>query len=386
MESASSTGRAARPESSATGAPAGQTAHPETTPGATQGLADPGLERGRRRRAALTAAAGAALAVLLAIGAILWWYESHFVGTDDAFIDARVVQVSPRVPGQVIAVPVTDNQRVSRGQVLARIDPAPYRVALQQTLAAERQAATGLAQARANIAVAGASLQQAVAGLVSARAQSFNATQDLKRYLSLRARNPKAVSHSQIDQVMAQARSAAAEQRAAKQRVVGARAQIRAAQAALAGAAARVATARAQVSAARLNLGYTTLTAPTAGHIAQRSVAVGNYVAPGQSLMALVPLRLWVTANFKETELPDIRPGERVRIHIDACPQADARGHIESIQRGSGEAFDLLPPQNATGNYIKIVQRVPVRIVFDSIPRGCVLGPGMSVEPKIRIN
>jgi membrane fusion protein (multidrug efflux system) len=127
------------------------------------------------------------------------------------------------------------------------------------------------------------------------------------------------------------------------------------------------------------------VTAPVDGHIVNRTVAVGTYVTPGQQMMAIVPLHLWVRANFKETMIAALRPGQRVSIHIDACPQADARGHVVSIQRGSGEAFALLPPENATGNYIKVVQRVPVRIALDSAPTGCVLGPGMSVEPTVRI-
>ena len=107
-------------------------------------------------------------------------------------------------------------------------------------------------------------------------------------------------------------------------------------------------------------------------------------MAPGDQMLAVVPLHLWVTANFKETDIYEIKPGAPVTVHIDACPKADARGHVESIQRGAGQAFMLLPPENTTGNYIKIVQRVPVRIALDSIPAGCVLGPGMSVEPKVR--
>ena len=114
-------------------------------------------------------------------------------------------------------------------------------------------------------------------------------------------------------------------------------------------------------------------------------MAVGTYVTPGQQMMAIVPLHLWVRANFKESMIARLRPGQRVSIHIDACPRADASGHVVSIQRGSGEAFALLPPENATGNYIKVVQRVPVRIALDSVPAGCVLGPGMSVEPAVRV-
>ncbi len=348
--------------------------------------ATPPRESRPHSRTLLAIAAIVMVVAIVILGIVAWWYESHIVSTDDAFIATRIMAVSPRVAGQVIAVPVTDNQAVTAGEVLVRIDPTPYRVALQQTLAAERLARTGLAEARANIAVARAALQQALAAYASTRAQAANAVADLHRYRFLRQRNPKAVARTQMDQIATAARSAAAESRAARQRVVGASAQIAAARAARAGAAARVASARAEVKAARLNLDYTTVTATRAGHVTQKSVAVGNYVTPGQELMAIVPQRLWVTANFKETDLYLIHPGQRVSISIDACPNIKARGHITSIQRGSGEAFDLLPPQNATGNYVKIVQRVPVRIDFDALPRSCVLGPGMSVEPEIRLN
>ena len=372
-------GRDARPEDYASpAAPAAQAG--EGTPAAAVS------ERRKRRRKLLTTVAAVLFIVIVIVGIAVWWYESHFVSTDDAFIATRVVAIAPRVAGQVIEVPVTDNQSVTAGEVLAKLDPTPYRVALEQARAAEQLAKTGLAQARANIVVAQAALQQARATYASALAQAANAHADLKRYRFLRQRNAKAVSRTQMDQVSTAARSASAQARAALQHVSGAKAQITAARAALAGAVARVASARAGVKSARLNLDYTTVTAAQAGHVTKKSVAVGNYVAPGQELMALVPKKLWVTANFKETELNVIHPGEHVSINIDACPGAEVHGHVASIQRGSGEAFDLLPPQNATGNYVKIVQRVPVRIDFDALPHGCVLGPGMSVEPKIRIN
>ncbi len=378
----SATGRDARPPDLS---PNGPPAASATQPSGSIPPGTPAPERRQRSRTVFTVAAALLLVAIVVVAIWAWWYESHFVSTDDAFVATRIVTVSPRVSGQVIAVPVTDNQRVGIGEVLVRLDPTPYRVALQQALAAEQLAETGLGQAHANVAVANAALLQARAAYTSAQAQAANARADLRRYRFLRQRNAKAVARTQMDRVVTAARSVGAEARAARQRVVGAEAQIAAARAALAGAAARVASARAAVKAARLNLSYTIVRAAQAGHVTQKSVAVGNYISPGQELMALVPTNLWVTANFKETDLDVIHPGQRATISIDACPNADVHGHVQSIQRGSGEAFDLLPPQNATGNYVKVVQRVPVRIVFDAIPRGCVLGPGMSVEPKIRI-
>ena len=340
----------------------------------------------QHRRTALMIAGIVVIAAVVIVGILVWWYGSHWLSTDDAFIDTRVVAVAPRVAGQVVAVPVTDNERIAVGQVVAQIDPTPYRVALQQSLAAKGLAKTGLAQARANIVVAQAAVLQARAAYVGAAAEAENARANLKRYRVLHRRNAKAVARTQMDRVLTSARSASAEALAALQRVKGAKAQLVAARAALDGAVARLASASAEVKSARLALSYTTVEAAQAGHVTQKSVAVGNYVAPGQELMAIVPRQLWITANFKETDLDLIHPGQRVSINIDACPNARAHGLVASIQRGSGEAFDLLPPQNATGNYVKIVQRVPVRIDFDALPRDCVLGPGMSVEPDIRLN
>ena len=325
------------------------------------------------------------LATLVVLVALWWWHESGIETTTDAFLEAHIVDVSPQVAGEVTRVLVDDNQLVHAGEPLVEINPAQFRLALAQAMAAQQQAQTALGQANANVAVAQAGLAQANADLASARATAVRAQQDLKRYQSLRAVNPRAVARSSVDEAVATARSAAAQQRAAAQRVQSAQAQIDSAKAAVTGAQARIATARAGVEQARLNLGYTTVVAKVAGHVANRSVTIGTYVSPGQQLMAIVPLHLWVRANFKENMIAKLRPGQSASIHIDACPRADARGHVVSIQRGAGEAFALLPPENATGNYIKVVQRVPVRIALDSVPAGCVLGPGMSVEPTVQV-
>jgi membrane fusion protein (multidrug efflux system) len=351
------------------------------------GEAKPDRKEGRpwfRRRGVIIGGA-VALVLVVVLGALWWWHEAGIETTDDAFLEAHIVDASPQVAGQVMRVLVEDNQLVHAGEALAEIDPAQYRLALTQALASQEQAQTALGQATSGVAVARAGLAQANADAASATATSIRAQQDLKRYQTLRALNPKAFARSSLDEAVANARSAVAEQRAAQQRVQSARAQIDSAQAAVAGARARIATAQASVGQANLNLGYTTVTALVDGHIANRTVAVGTYVTPGQQMMAIVPLYLWVSANFKENMIARLKLGQSVSIHIDACPQANARGHVLSIQRGSGEAFALLPPENATGNYIKVVQRVPVRIALDTVPTGCVLGPGMSVEPTVKV-
>jgi membrane fusion protein, multidrug efflux system len=353
--------------------------------GASQ--AQPDRKGGRpwfRRRGVIIGGA-VALVVLVVLGALWWWHEAGIATTDDAFLEAHIVDVSPQIAGQVTQVLVEDNQLVHAGQPLVQIDPAQNRLALQQALAGQQQAQTALGQATSSVAVAEASLAQANADVASATATAVHAQQDLKRYQNLRAVNPRAFARSSLDEAVANARTAVAEQRAARQRVQSARAQIDSARAAVAGARARIATAQASVGQARLNLGYATVTALVDGHVANRTVAVGTYVTPGQQMMAIVPLYLWVRANFKENLIAELRPGQSVTIHIDACPQADARGHVVSIQRGAGQAFALLPPENATGNYIKVVQRVPVRIALDTVPVGCVIGPGMSVEPTVKV-
>ena len=344
----------------------------------------PGREPWFRRRGVVIG--GAVLLVLIvAVVGLWWWHESGIETTDDAYLEAHIVDVSPQVAGEVTRVLVEDNQLVHAGEPLVEIDPSQFRLALAQAVAAQQQAQTALGQAKANVAVAQAGLAQANADLASAGATAVRALQDLRRYQSLRALNPQALARSSVDQAVANARSATAEERAARQRVQSARAQIDSAKAAVTGAQARIATARAGFEQARLNLGYTTVTATVDGHVADRTVAIGTYVSPGQQMMAIVPLHLWVRANFKENMIAKLKPGQSVSIHIDACPQANARGHVLSIQRGAGEAFALLPPENATGNYIKVVQRVPVRIALDSVPAGCVLGPGMSVEPTVKV-
>ena len=337
------------------------------------------------RRPSVVIGGAVLLALIVVVVGLWWWYESGIETTDDAFLEAHIVDVSPQISGQVTRVLVEDNQLVHVGEPLVEIDPAQFRLALAQAVAEQQQAHTALGQANANVAVAQAGLAQANADLASARATAVRAQQDLRRYESLRAVNPQAVARTSVDEAVANARSAAAEQRAARQRVQSAQAQIASAKAAVTGAQARIATAEAGVEQAKLNLGYTTVSATVDGHVANRTVAIGTYVSPGEQMMAIVPLHLWVRANFKENMIAQLRPGQRVSIHIDACPRVNARGHVVSIQRGAGEAFALLPPENATGNYIKVVQRVPVRIALDSVPAGCVLGPGMSVEPTVKV-
>lgn len=293
----------------------------------------------------------------IVIGGIIWWLNARqYEDTDDAFIDTHIVQISSQVAGQILAIHVNDNQAVTKGDPLVDLDPAPERDQLAQVEAQRIQAQSQIAQAQANER--------------AAQAQLINASRDLARYNTLRRTTPLAVAQQQVDQAQAAQRNALAQRDSANAQITAAKDQIK--------------VFDAQIATAKLNLGYTHIVAPISGHIAQRNVAIGNYVTPGQELMALVPLQVWVTANFKETQLHAIRPGQPVTVTVDSCDRT-VDAHIDSIQRGAGQAFGILPPENATGNFVKVVQRVPVKIVLDRIPRGCILGPGMSVEPSVKV-
>jgi membrane fusion protein (multidrug efflux system) len=295
--------------------------------------------------------------LLLIAGGIIWWLIARqYEDTDDAFVDTHIVHVSPQIAGQIIAIHVNDNQPVRAGQPLVDIDARTQEAQLDQTLAQRLQATTQIEQAQAQ--------------LRAALAQVTNTSRDLARYRTLQATTPQAVAQQQVDQAEATARNAVAQRDQADAQIAGAEAQIK--------------VLDAQIATARLNLGYAHVVAPVDGHIAQRSVAPGNYVSPGQELMAIVPNRLWVTANFKETQLRLMRRGQHVSVTVDSCDK-NIDGHVDSIQRGAGQAFGILPPENATGNFVKVVQRVPVKIVLDHVPPGCILGPGMSVEPSVTV-
>jgi membrane fusion protein (multidrug efflux system) len=299
----------------------------------------------------------AAAVVVLVIAGVIWWLIARqYEDTDDAFIDAHIVHIAPQTAGQVISIAVNDNQFVHRGQLLAEIDSADARARLSQIDAQRAQAQTQILQAEATE--------------TGAAAQADAASRDLARYHVLLRTAPSAVAQQQVDQAVAAARSAIAQRDAARAQIAGARAQLK--------------VLAAQRAETELSLGYTRVLAPVDGHIAQRTVALGNYVSPGQEMMTIVPLNLWVTANFKETQLALMRIGQRVEIEVDACDHT-LHGRIQSIQRGAGQAFGVLPPENATGNFVKVVQRVPVKIVLDSIPKDCLLGPGMSVEPTVKV-
>lgn len=326
----------------------------------------------------------AVLAAGLATGVYYLEFIAPYESTDDAFIAAHVTPVAPQVAGRVAQLFVKDNQEVKPGELLLQIDPRDYQAKLDQEQANFTAAESRLQQAKAQFAADQARVGQEKANVVAAEAQAKQAESDYKRYQSV---GDQGVSASQLDLAGTQARSAAAEVDAARNKELAAEAQASLDQASIQTAAAEVQRSAAAVRQAQLDLSYTQVKAPEAGYVTHRTVEAGAYVQTGQALLALVPKHVWVVANFKETQLTHMHPGQPVRLEVDAYPQLKLKGRVDSIQRGSGASFSLLPPENASGNYVKVVQRVPVKIVLDSISNpNVVLGPGMSVEPEVRVN
>lgn len=373
--------------------------------------------------------------LVLAIGAGGYYlYSRQYEDTDDAQVDADISNVSPRVAGTLIAVYVEDNQRVKAGQLLAKIDPADYQVALAQARAqlAQAEAAvraenpsvsitetsnqTALSSAQADVASASSGrlaaareVKQLTAALAQAKANALTANQNKARDQKLFAAG--SISQAQFDTVSnaadaanAQVDSVSASLAAAKARVAQAVSRITAARASLndvqrnaplqvdvrkASVNARQAAlelAKARLQQAKLNLAYTKIVAPVSGIVGRKAMSVGDHVAPGQDIAAIVQVdREWVTANFRETQLRHMHPGQPATVHVDATDR-DFRGSVESVGAATGSRFSLFPPENASGNFVKIVQRIPVRIRFAPHQPGLDrLRPGMSVEPEVKV-
>lgn len=337
-----------------------QQAGPRGQPPAAR-AAEGGAAPPARRRKVVLSVLGVALLALIAGGIRkLIWSQSH-VSTDNAQVDGHILPVLPKVGGFVQAVRVEENHAVRAGDTLVVLDDRDFRVRLQQ---ADADLAMALANAGSRQRVG-----QADAAVRQAEANANKAHADLERLAPLAAQG--IVSSQQLDAAQAAVRSADA--------------ALAAAQAALRGADARVAAARAARDQAALQLSYTRILAPTSGVVSKKNVEVGELVQPGQPLMSVVPLDdVWVTANLKETETADVRPGDPVDVTVDAYAGRHFAGHVESLSPATGARFSLLPPDNATGNFTKVVQRIPVRIRLDrpndtSHP----LRPGMSVVATI---
>jgi membrane fusion protein (multidrug efflux system) len=378
---------------------------------------------------------GIAVAALLAAGGGLYYVHSlSFEDTDDAQVDGDISAVSPKVSGQLKAVHVVENQRVEAGDLIAEIESADFEVAVAQAKATVAQATAQLhaeepsiaitetsngtllatsssdvGSSQADLAGSEATLKQTEAQLAEAHANETLANTELERSKKLVASG--SISSAELDQRVATADAARAATAAAEQARQAANERIHQARSHLVASASRaveaqkngprqVATreanvgirqanlelAEAQLRQAELNLSYTKIFAPVSGVIGKKSLNVGDRVQPGQELLAITQTdRLWVTANFRETQLKHIHPGEPVSLRIDAL-DADFHGAVESIGGATGSRYSLLPPENATGNYVKVVQRIPVRISLDPGQPGLdALRPGLSVEPKVKV-
>jgi membrane fusion protein, multidrug efflux system len=332
------------------------------------------------------------VAVVLIVGGTLFWlHKRQYATTDDAFVDAHIVRIAAEVQGKLTRVADIDNRHVNAGALLATIEPYASAATLDQAKAQAVQADAGIQQARAQVVSAQAQQRQAEAQARDPEAQAAKAAADLRRYLALQKLDSAAVSGTQIDQAREAAKSSAAQAAAARRAVDNAAAQVAVAEKQVRANQAQREAAEAQIRSAQVTVGHLDIRAPVSGQVVNRSVNLGSYVSPGTQLMAIVPDTMWVTANFKETQLTHMAIGQRVAIQVDAFPDVAFDGHVDSIQRGAGQAFALLPPQNATGNYVKVVQRVPVRILFDRPrrdspdPHAYPIGPGMSVVPTVKV-
>lgn len=361
---------------------------PNTSPDQTRDVKDQSVEtpslRDRLREHWLLATVGAIVLLAALIGGLLYWLQvRHYESTDDAFVAARSFSVASKVGGYVSDIPVTDNQHVDAGNLLARIDERDYRIAIDQANAQVAVAKANIANVEAQIVSQEEQIKQAQAQFEQAQAQLQFSQEEFARAQDLVEKGAGTVQRQQQTRSDLQAQQANNER--AKTAVTAAQVGIKTLQAQLEGARAQLDQSQAQLDQAKLNLQYTSVVAAQSGRVVKLSGAKGTFVTAGQSLMMFVPDEVWIVANYRETQLNDMRPGQPVEIRIDAYPGRKLTGHVESVQPGSGTAFSLLPAENATGNYVKVVQRVPVKIVVDSWPADLPVGPGMSVVPWTRV-
>jgi membrane fusion protein, multidrug efflux system len=356
---------------------------PEGAPGA-----DEASRQQRRPRILLI---GLFIIALLVVGGVYyWWSTRNIESTDDAYTDGRAVTIAPQISGIVISLDVTDNQLVKLGQPLIHIDPRQYTIDRAQ---AEGALATANGQyggqqlgaeiARKNFP---AQLEQAQAQLESAKASLTKAQADYDRQRSLQKQS---TTQQEIDSATAALKQAQAQVMLTQAQVMQnspVPQRIGETDAQVGQFKGQVEQAQARLDQANLNLSWTVVQAPQDGWITKRNVEKGNYVVAGQQIFSIVTPEVWVTANFKESQLTDMRPGQPVKIKIDAYPSLDVRGHVDSIQLGSGSKFTAFPPENATGNFVKVVQRVPVKIAIDSgLDPAIPLPLGISVVPTVTI-
>ena len=348
-------------------------------------------QEARKNRRPLIIAIGIVIVLLLIAGGLYYWITTrHLESTDDAYTDGRAITIAPQVSGVVISLEVNDNQFVKKDQPLIRIDPRQFindrdqaEGALATAKAQYEGQQLGAAIARKNFP---AQFEQAKAQLANAKANLIKAQADYERQRGL----PKpATSQQEVDAATAALRQGEAQVALAEAQVTEnspVTERIGETDAQVGQLKGQVEQAQARLDQANLNLSWAEVKAPQDGWITKRNVEVGNYITSGQQILSIVAPEVWITANFKESQLADMRKGQPVRISIDAYPKLDLRGHVDSIQLGSGSKFTAFPPENATGNFVKVVQRVPVKIVIDSgLNPDIPLPLGISAEPTVTV-
>jgi membrane fusion protein (multidrug efflux system) len=369
-------------------------------------------------RRKLRISAGIVMGLAAIVTLMIYIHGLSYESSNDAFINSNIVPISARVSSNVSRVHVSDNQYVKAGDLLVELDPGDFRAQLDSVQAVLEAAkavnrsdiinidlttissTSDLDSARAEFDYASASLAEAESDLKASKARHQQDEADLKRYREIR----DSITVQQLDHAIAAEKVSAADVESAQRKVTARQAMVRQAEFALKTAesapqrieqtrssadvsSADIHKAKAAVEQARLNLSYTKIYAPCNGYVTKKNIEPGAYVQEGQALMAIVSPEVWVTANFKETQLTHMKPGQPATISVDAYPGVKFTGHVKSIQHGTGSRFSLLPPENATGNYVKVVQRVPVKIVFDDYEQtqGYLLAPGMSAVPEVNI-
>ena len=326
--------------------------------------------------------------IAIVVALIYWLMHRGLVSTDDAYTEGRAIAIAAKVSGYVTELSVDDNTMVKAGDLLMKIDPRDYITARDQARANLELAQAQLISAEVDLEIARvrapASLEQAQAQLAQAEANKQQAEQEYRRQ---RAVDQRATTQTNVDQATAQMKSATAAVMNAKAQVDVAslvQQNIQSAEATVQQRQAQVDQGKANLEQAEINLAYTELRAPQDGRITKRNVEKGTYLQPGQQILYVVTPEIWVTANFKENQLTHIRPGQPVTIDVDSFPDMELHGHIDSIQEGSGARFSAFPAENATGNFVKIVRRVPVKIIIESgLGDRRSLPLGISVEPTV---
>ncbi|PWU11327.1 MAG: hypothetical protein C5B47_01015 [Verrucomicrobia bacterium] len=328
----------------------------------------------------------ATLILMGIIGTGVYFSGRNTETTDDAFIATHIVQIAPRIAGQILRVWVNDNQFVKKGDLLVELDPRDNQALYAQAAAYLASSEAKLLQSRFSLLSSQRNLDQCSADVTQAQANVENSDADFIRNEDLRNRGVISQRDYDASKALKLGNHAILEGR--QKKVLGARSDVQMAEASVKSAQATVEEARALLESARLRVLYTKIYASQDGYITHKNAEPGNYISSGTQLMALVSDKVWVVANFKETQLRRIRKGQDVDIHVDAYPNLKLKGKVDSIQAGSGSQFSLLPPENATGNFVKVVQRIPVKIILTNLSplNAPLLGPGMSVRPTVFIH